>query len=54
MDSENIVQKLKSFASEKHKENIIKLGILEQYCIGVPTGFYLNGSKYRVYEKCFR
>ena len=35
MNSKEIVDYLKSEASEKYKENVIKMGIPEKFCIGV-------------------
>lgn len=37
MNSKEIVDYLKSEASEKYKENVIKMGIPEKFCIGVST-----------------
>lgn len=45
MNSKEIVDYLKSEASEKHKENVIKMGIPEKFCIGVST------STLRKFEK---
>ena len=36
-DSKEIIDYLKSEASEKYKENVIKMGIPEKFCIGVST-----------------
>ena len=35
MNSKEIIDYLKSEASEKYKENVIKMGIPEKFCIGV-------------------
>lgn len=37
MNSKEIIDYLKSEASEKYKENVIKMGIPEKFCIGVST-----------------
>lgn len=37
MNCAEIIEKLKSEASEKYRSNIVKFGIPEAYCIGVPT-----------------
>ena len=35
MDSKEIIEYLKTEASEKYKANVIKMGIPERFCIGV-------------------
>ena len=45
MNSKEIVDYLKSEASEKYKENVIKMGIPEKFCIGVSTSTLLNVAK---------
>lgn len=37
MNSKEIIDYLKSEASDKYKENVIKMGIPEKFCIGVST-----------------
>lgn len=37
MNSLEIMEALRSQASEKHKTNVVKMGIPEEYSIGVPT-----------------
>ena len=37
MNSKEIIDYLKSEASEKYKENVIKMGIAEKFCIGLST-----------------
>lgn len=38
MNSAEIIKELQSLASEKHKANVVKMGIPEEHCIGVSTG----------------
>lgn len=38
MNCEEIIAKLKSMASDKYKANVVKMGIPEDYSIGVSTG----------------
>ena len=33
---------MQSLASEKYKANVVKMGIPEEHCIGVPTGEVRN------------
>ena len=42
MNSRDIIEKLQSLASEKYKANVVKMGIPEKHCIGVPTGEVRN------------
>ena len=39
MNSKEIIDYLKSEASEKYKENVIKMGIPEKFCISVRFKF---------------
>lgn len=45
MNSTEIITYLKSEASPKYKNNIVRMGIPEQYCIGVSTATLRNLSK---------
>lgn len=38
MNSKQIIQELQSKASEKYKENVVRMGIPQEKCIGVSTG----------------
>ena len=42
MNSSDIIEELQSLASEKYKANVVKMGIPEEHCIGVPTGEVRN------------
>lgn len=42
MDSREIILKLQSKASEKYKENVVRMGIPQEQCIGVSTGEVRN------------
>lgn len=45
MNSKEIIDYLKSEASKKYKENVIKMGIPEKFCIGVSTAILRNLAK---------
>lgn len=45
MDSKEIIEALKAEASEKYKANVVKLGIPEEYSIGVSTAAVRNMAK---------
>lgn len=45
MNSREIIEELKSKASEKYKTNVVKMGIPEEHCIGVSTGEMRNIAK---------
>lgn len=53
MNSKEIVDYLKSEASEKHKENVIKMGIPEKFCIGVSTSTLRKFAKKSVFALIF-
>ena len=38
MDENEIIEKLREMASQKYKENVIRMGIPEEWSIGVSTG----------------
>lgn len=42
MDSREIILELQSKASEKYKENVVRMGIPQEQCIGVSTGEVRN------------
>ena len=42
MNNRDIIEELQSLASEKYKANVVKMGIPEEHCIGVPTGEVRN------------
>ena len=45
MDSREIILELQSKASEKYKENVVRMGIPQEQCIGVSTGEVRNIAK---------
>lgn len=45
MNSLEIIEYLKSEASEKYKNNIVRMGIPAEYCIGVSTAILRNFAK---------
>lgn len=45
MDSKEIITELQSLASEKYKSNVVRMGIPEEYCIGVSTSEVRNVAK---------
>lgn len=45
MDSKEIIEALRAEASEKYKANVVKLGIPEEYSIGVSTAAVRNMAK---------
>lgn len=45
MNSKEIIDYLKSEASEKYKMNVVKMGIPEKFCIGVSTSTLRNLAK---------
>ena len=45
MNSNEIINELKKMSDEKYKKNIIKLGIPEDRCIGVPMADLRKFSK---------
>lgn len=45
MNRQQIITALQSLASEKHKTNVVRMGIPQEYCIGVPTGEIRNLAK---------
>lgn len=47
MDSSEIIKELQSQASEKYKANVVKMGIPEEYSIGVSTGEIRNKNQVR-------
>ncbi|MBQ9991222.1 MAG: DNA alkylation repair protein [Lachnospiraceae bacterium] len=45
MNSREVITELQSLASEKYKANVVRMGIPEEYCIGVSTGEVRNIAK---------
>lgn len=45
MNSREVIMELQSQASEKYKANVVRMGIPEEYCIGVSTGEVRNIAK---------
>ena len=45
MNSLEIIEYLKSEASERYKNNIVRMGIPAEYCIGVSTAILRNFAK---------
>lgn len=45
MNSKEIVKELQSYASEKYKTNVVKMGIPEECCIGVSTDWVRRIAK---------
>lgn len=45
MNSLEIIEYLKSEASEKYKNDIVRMGIPAEYCIGVSTAILRNFAK---------
>lgn len=45
MNSREVITELHSLASGKYKSNVVRMGIPEEYCIGVSTGEVRNIAK---------
>ena len=54
MDSQEIIKELKANASEKYRENVIRMGIPAGNCIGVATPWQMPRVCLKNHSRCQR